>query len=202
MEKKKLYLLRHAQSEFNKAGIIQGDVDTPLSKEGREQAKEKAPGFKIYGFKNIAHSPLSRAKETAQYINEYYNIPMLEKNDLREMDFGAWSAHTKVEEWDKFRRPFYEEGTPPPGGESKNGLYKRVKNAVHEICMEIDDDPILVVAHGMVLRVLLGKWFTNDTEKEIRSLEMHNLSLYEVEVEYDAEKVLPVKYKYINIFEN
>lgn len=202
MEKKKLYFLRHAQSEFNKIGIIQGDIDTPLSQEGRQQAKQKAQGFKIYNFKNIVHSSLLRAKETAAYINEHLNLPMFEKDDLKEMDFGAWSAHVKVEEWDKFRRPFYEHGQAPPGGESKNDIYKRVKRAVHEICMEIEEDPILVVAHGMVIRVILGKWFTNDTEKEIRSLEMHNLSLYEVEVEYDANQILPVKYKYIDIFEN
>jgi len=200
MEKKKLYLLRHSQSEYNKIGIIQGDIDTTLSQEGREEVKKMAPVFKNFGFKNIVHSPLARAKETATYINEHLNLPISIKEELKEMNFGAWSAHTKIEEWDKFRRPFYDEGHAPPGGESKNDLFKRVEKAIHEICQEIDEDPMLVVAHGMVYRVLLGKWFTNDTEKEIRALKMHNLSLYEVEVEYDADKIRPLKYKYIDIF--
>lgn len=200
MKKKTLYLLRHSQSQYNKIGIIQGDVDTPLSKEGRDEVKKMALVFKNFELKNIVHSPLARAAETAEIINEHLNLPINSKEDLKEMDFGEWSAHAKVEEWDKFRRPFYEFGQAPPGGESKNDLFKRAEKAIHEICEEVDDDPVLIVAHGMVYRVLLGKWFTNDTEKEIRQLEMHNLSLYKVEVEFDKDRILPIKYKYIDIF--
>jgi probable phosphoglycerate mutase len=201
METKKLYFLRHAQSEFNKTGIIQGDVDTPLSKEGRDEIKKMAPVFKNFDLKNIVHSPLSRAKQTARYINEHLDLPMTEKHDLKEMNFGEWSAHAKVKEWVKYRYDFYQHGQPPPGGESKNGLFKRCEKAVHETCMEIDEDPILIVAHGMVMRVLLGRWFTNDTAKAIRELEMYNLSLYEAEFEYDADKIIPLRFEHINIYE-
>jgi len=201
MEKKKLYFLRHAQSEYNKIGILQGDMDPSLSKEGRSHVKKIAPKFKEFGFKNIVHSSLLRAIQTAEIINEELNLPVYKKDDLREMEFGEWSSFAKYDKWIPFRRDFYANDQAPPGGESKSQIFRRVEKAVHEVCLEVDDDPILVVAHGMVIRVLIGKWFTNDTEEAIRSLEMHNLSMYEVEVEYDGNRVNPIKYKYINTFE-
>ncbi|MFC1600306.1 histidine phosphatase family protein [Patescibacteria group bacterium] len=200
MLSKTLYLLRHSQSVYNKIGVIQGDVDTPLSKEGRDEVKKMAKIFKKFELENVVHSPLERAKETAEIINEQLKLPSAVKEDLKEMDFGEWSAETKVEHWDQYRTDFYEDGKPPPGGESKGGLFKRVANAIHEVCLEVDDDPILIVAHGMVFRVLLGEWFTNSTEKEIRQIKMGNLSLYEVEVKYDVDRILPKKYKYIDIY--
>ena len=200
MLNKTIYLLRHSQSVYNQIGIIQGDVDTPLSKEGRDEVKKMAEIFKKFDIANVVHSPLARAKETAEIINEHLKLPITIKDDLKEMDFGAWSAEAKVEHWDKFRRDFYEHGKPPPGGESKGGLFKRVAEAIHEVCLEIDEDPILIVAHGMVYRVLLGEWFTNSTEKEIRQLKMGNLALYEVEVKYDVDRILPKKHKYIDIY--
>ena len=200
MLNKTIYLLRHSQSVYNQIGIIQGSVDTPLSKEGRDEVKKMAKVFKKFELKNIVHSPLVRAKETASFINEQLNLPMTAKEDLQEMDFGEWSAEAKVEHWDQYRSEFYGSGKPPPGGESKGGLFKRVVEAVHEICLEVDDDPILIVAHGMVNRVLLGEWFTNSTEKEIRQLKMGNLALYEIEVKYDVDRILPKKHKYIDIY--
>lgn len=200
MLSKTLYLLRHSQSVYNKIGIIQGDVDTPLSKEGRDEVRKMAKLFKQFECENIVHSPLARAKQTAEIINEQLNLPITVKDDLKEMDFGQWSAEAKVEHWDQYRTDFYENGKPPPGGESKKGLFKRVANAIHEVCLDIDDDPILIVAHGMVNRILLGEWFTNSTEKEIRQLKMGNLALYEVEVKYDVDRILPKKYKYIDIY--
>lgn len=200
MQKKTLYLLRHAQSEYNKLGIIQGDVDTPLSKEGRDEVKKMAHVFESFELRQIVHSPLARATQTAELINEVLKLPISGKENLKEMDFGKWSANQKIEYWDQFRRKFYEFGDPPPDGESKNELFKRVETAVHEICMEFDEDPILIAAHGMVNRILMGKWFTNNTEKEIRELEMENLALYKIEVEYDGERVLPVSMKYIDIY--
>jgi len=200
MLSKTLYLLRHSQSTYNKIGIIQGDIDTPLSDEGKAEVKKMAKVFKNFEFENVVHSPLARAKQTAEYINEHLNLPMQVKEDLKEMDFGDWSANTKVDGWIQYRTDFYEHGKPPPGGESKKELFTRGANAIHEICLEVDDDPILIVGHGMLFRVVLGEWFTNSTEKEIRQLKMGNLALYEVEVKYDVDRILPKKHKYIDIY--
>lgn len=200
MEKKLLYFLRHGESVYNKMGILQGQLDSPLSKEGKKDAIKAAPVFKKFELEHIAHSSLVRAKQTAQIVNEQLNLPISQWENIKEMDFGGWQSELKYEYWDEFRNNFYAHGTPPPGGESREELVKRTEHTVKEICNEINESPILIVCHGMVMRMLFGEWFTNKTIKEYRELSMPNLALYKVEVEYDAKKLNPLEYKYIDVF--
>lgn len=67
---KYLYFVRHGQSEHNKAKRWAGRVDTPLTIEGHEQAKQTAKNIKRKGlnFDIIVSSPLSRARDTAKHI--------------------------------------------------------------------------------------------------------------------------------------
>lgn len=199
MKKKTLYLLRHGQSVYNKMDILQGQIDSPLSDKGESDAKKIAPHFKKLELKHVAYSPLLRAKQTAMIINDELDLPTSEWKDIREISFGNWQDEKKYEYWEPFRHDFYEHGTPAPGGESRNDLYKRVEREIHNICNSIDDSPILVACHGMVMRVLLGYWFTNKTEKGFRSIKVPNLGVFKVEVEFDKEKIHPLSYKLVDL---
>ena len=201
MQRKTLYFVRHGESVYNKANILQGDVDPSLTKYGKEQAGELGILIKEFGLKQMAVSPLIRAKQTAEMINKALNIPISFYEDLREMYFGDWQGEMKVEHWDKFRRNFYEFGEPPPGGESKNEIIKRIQKCVLQICNDIDVHPVLIVSHGMIVRLLIGAWFTNNSEKEIRALRMPNLGIYKVEIEFDKENLRPKKYEYLNLLD-
>jgi len=199
MNKKTLYFVRHGQSVYNKLNILQGQIDSPLSDEGDAQANIVAPKFKQLGLKHVAYSPLLRAKQTAMIINKELGLPVSEWQDIKEMSFGNWQHELKYEYWDDFRHDFYEHGAPPPNGESRDGFYRRVENEVLNICNKIKEAPILVACHGMVIRVLLGSWFTNRTEKGFRSINVPNLGVFKVEVEYDKERINPLSYKYIDL---
>lgn len=199
MENKTLYFLRHAQSVYNEIGIIQGDLDPDLSEKGRKDIKEYAPLYASLELKHIAHSPLLRAKKTAQIIADVLNLPTSGWHDLEEMDFGKWDLEMKIEHWDKFRTNFYQHGMAPPGGESKRQLFERAEKEVINICNEIEENPIMIVSHGMVIRILIGQWFTNSSEKELRAIAMPNLALYKVKVKYDSQQIRPEDYELIDI---
>jgi broad specificity phosphatase PhoE len=199
MNKKTLYFLRHGQSVYNKLNILQGRIDSPLSDEGEHEAKVIAPKFKKLELGHIAHSPLLRAKQTAMIINEQLNLPISQWQDIQEMSFGDWQHELKYEYWDGFKHDFYEHGAPPPGGESRNQVYRRVEKEVHNICKNVNESSILVACHGMVIRIILGEWFTNATEKGFRSIKVPNLGVFKVEVEYDETRINPISYKGINL---
>ena len=61
----KIYLMRHGETEWNKIGKFQGQVDTPLAKEGILQAQKTSEGMKEIPFDCIFSSPLKRAYMTA-----------------------------------------------------------------------------------------------------------------------------------------
>ena len=60
----KLYIVRHGETEWNKARRIQGQVDIPLNEFGRRLARKTAKGLSDITFDLCYSSPLSRARET------------------------------------------------------------------------------------------------------------------------------------------
>ncbi len=149
---KHFYMIRHGETEANKARVMAGSLDSPLTINGRKQAefariivkslKEKP--------KAIIHSNLSRARDTATIINQDLNIPMHEEKDIAELYAGDWEGAT------------YEEcselltGWPtPPNGESFTEFCSRIKNGKKRILNNYDS-PTLIVSHGGVFRGLGG----------------------------------------------
>ena len=67
---KRLYLLRHGQTEFNVKKLVQGRCDSPLTDLGRKQAGMAAAWLKAHGVvpDKVVSSPLGRAMDTAQLV--------------------------------------------------------------------------------------------------------------------------------------
>src|SRR4028119_269163 len=63
-----MLLIRHAQSTANASGVWQGQLDFPLSEEGRRQAAGAGHALKGATISGVYASPLSRAFETAEII--------------------------------------------------------------------------------------------------------------------------------------
>ena len=74
----KLYIVRHGETDWNKARKIQGQSDIPLNAFGRHLARETAKGLADVHFDLCFTSPLSRAKETARIILEGRDVPIIE----------------------------------------------------------------------------------------------------------------------------
>lgn len=81
---------------MNVSGHLAGTTDTPLVKEGREQAKNAGQKAKNLDIDLIVSSPLSRALETAQIIANEINYPTNKIHThklLIERDFGEAEGH-------------------------------------------------------------------------------------------------------------
>lgn len=67
---KRLYLLRHGQTEFNVKKLVQGRCDSPLTDLGRQQAQAAAEWLKAHGVvpDKVVSSPLGRAMDTASLV--------------------------------------------------------------------------------------------------------------------------------------
>jgi len=83
-----LTLLRHAESEYNQKGLLQGRIDCNLSKKGLAQTREKAKKFNSTNYDICFTSPLKRTLLTAQIL-----VPDLEiicDNRIIERSLGDW----------------------------------------------------------------------------------------------------------------
>ena len=65
----KIYLVRHGETDWNQAGLLQGQTDIALNAQGLEQAHEAAERLKEVPFEIAFCSPLIRAKRTAEIIH-------------------------------------------------------------------------------------------------------------------------------------
>ena len=69
-----IYVIRHGQTDYNVKNLYQGQTDIKLNNVGREQAKQVAQKFENIAIDKILVSPLSRAKETAQYVSKVTGV--------------------------------------------------------------------------------------------------------------------------------
>ncbi|CCZ90597.1 phosphoglycerate mutase family protein [Clostridium sp. CAG:167] len=84
---KRIYLIRHGRQNSTLC-----NVDVPLAEEGKKQAELLGPRLAGYGIQKIYHSTLIRARETAQILNEFLQIPIQELPFIQEVDFGVFTA--------------------------------------------------------------------------------------------------------------
>lgn len=159
----KIYLMRHGETEWNKIGKFQGQVDTPLAKEGILQAQKTAEGMKEIPFDCIFSSPLKRAYMTAQIIRGDREIPLIRDNRLKEMSFGIYEGRRLA----GFNKPgrvramrFRNDPVryrPPKHGETFEELIARTSGFIREEILPLEGkmDTILITAHGAAVRSII-----------------------------------------------
>ena len=159
----KIYIVRHGQTDWNKARRIQGQVDIPLNEFGRHLARETARGLRDVRFDACFTSPLSRAKETAQIILAGRDVPVIDEPRLEEMSFGVYEGKCCAgDNWElpeNFHRFFDEPDRyeAPEGGESFGQVRDRTGAFLEELARrpEYADGQILLATHGAALAGLL-----------------------------------------------
>lgn len=153
-----LYLVRHGQSTGNERQLFFGVNDHPLTRLGREQARQAAEKLREVEFTRCVASPLSRAWDTAMICTEGRFVvpeacPAIAEQDMGELEGLTWGAaearfgdHIGALLTDWFH-------TPPPGGEDPALMLLRVGACVDELILRNRDT--LVVAHNGSLSLIL-----------------------------------------------
>ena len=97
-----LYIIRHGQTEFNEAGLVQGFIDSRLTHEGIAQVKRAGRGLGHIFFTAAFSGDLTRQKDTAALIlaeNEHAVPPLEELYGLREWCMGGFEGGSITNLW-------------------------------------------------------------------------------------------------------
>lgn len=154
-----LLLIRHGQTDWNRAGRYTGQSDIPLNERGRDQARQVASQLQGKPPDVIISSDLRRARETAEIIAALHNLPVHIDLRLREIDQGIWEGMYLSDIKAKFAAEFAARATDPlsvapPGGETVGQVRERVLAAVTDIIRRYAGKRIAVVAHGLSLAII------------------------------------------------
>jgi broad specificity phosphatase PhoE len=165
-----LVLLRHGDTAWALAGRHTGRTDVPLLPAGEEQAR--AAGRRLAGLTPAAVycSPLTRARRTAELAGFGDGVV---DDDLAEWDYGPVEGRTSAEVAEETGRPYeiFRDGVdvlPPTTGGSPGETLADVRARAESFldrarpALDAGDGPVLVVAHGHLLRVLATAWLAVD----------------------------------------
>lgn len=181
----KLLLARHAQTEWNLAGRVQGSLDSPLTDKGVRQAHALAEAWTSAGITRIVSSPAGRALRTATIVAEHLGVPLVTDDRLVEQHFGRFEGalHSDVRTIDDDSAALLA-GTNvdlmAPGGESIRQAGERVLSVLTELPYE-PGSITAVVTHGHSLQGLL--WLLNGNTGDGRLFRHPNTAYTEIHVD-------------------
>ncbi len=168
----RLVLVRHGETDWNRRGIAQGQADVPLNATGREQARAVAERLADRGLDALYSSDLARAHETAAVIAAACDLEHRTEPDLREIDVGEWSGLTpaQIREGYPDVMDALARGEDPPrgGGETLAELRERAVRAARRIAARHAGESVTFVAHGGILKVLVGHLMRMGNEHMVR----------------------------------
>jgi len=160
MENRTLYVVRHGkiQQEDDQRRYI-GQIDLPLAAAGRQQARGLRSRFERAELGAVFCSDLSRSRETAEIIAGGAGVPIVAREDLRELSMGEWEGCTFREVAQRSPEAYRARGEDivrfrVPGGESFADCERRVVSALEEL-LGTSAGNVLIVGHAGVNRLIL-----------------------------------------------
>ena len=187
----KLYIIRHAETEYNRKGIIQGsEVDSDINDVGESQANSFYEYYKNINFDKIYVSDLKRTFQTIRRFTEKGSS--YEK--LKEFNEISWGVNQgksdDLEDYAKLIDTWlagnldnkFEEG------ESPNEMSVRLVKGFNKV-LDDDHDTVLLCIHGRALRILLSKIIDNDLTKMDKYVHS-NTGLYILEYKNGKYEIL------------
>lgn len=181
----KIIFVRHGESEKNVKHILSDSLDKwPLTEKGkkdiesiRETIEDKVDA--------IITSPVLRAKETAEILNEKLKTEIIKNDLIKEISYGKWNEKTtedrKLVDPDFFDK--YQEIKNDPDkrfnfklgktGESRQDVSERTVKFLSEISEKYAGKTVLVVGHGITYATFT-KYFEKLSAKDYFDMDIEN----------------------------
>lgn len=170
IERPRIWLVRHGQTEWAMLGRHTGRTDVPLTDTGRDQAvalgtrlaaHDADPGGRPFGL--VLTSPRTRARETAELAGfgaapAGFGREAEVEPDLAEWDYGALEGLTTPQiqrdypDWTIWTGPWPMGETVTEVGDRADRVLARIREA------SASGGDVLVFSHGHLLRVLAARW--------------------------------------------
>jgi probable phosphoglycerate mutase len=161
----RMLLVRHGETEWNRNGQFQGQIDVPLNDNGRAQAEKASDFLKDVSIDAAYTSYMARPKETAEIIlNHHPGLTLHSVDELREISHGEWEGKFETEIESGYPGMLHQWQTHPetvqmPGGENLQQVWHRAilawKKIVEAHSGSDEVQTVLVVAHDAINKAIL-----------------------------------------------
>ncbi len=158
----RMLLLRHGAVASPWPGRLYGQLDVPLSEEGRGEARRVARALADVHLDAVISSGLERAEFTAALLRAPRGLARRDDPRLRELDRGSWAGLGREELARRWSDPDQQElcrrgAFQAPDGERPAALVERVSRALDGAARDYPGGCVAVVAHAWVLRAAVAR---------------------------------------------
>lgn len=197
-----LLLIRHGQTHLHKEDMMVGWTNDPgLDLDGQLQVKKLAEyicqSLSFFRFEVVYTSPLPRAKQTAEILGAYLDLPILMDTNLKDINMGDWAGQSvaKVQTSDIGKRYFLDPvGVRLPNGEEISEVLERVIPSIEDIRRKVLDGSAIVVSHLEVIK-LITAYYTHHDLHDLHSLgKVPQASGRILSFSRDSTQIIPVLY--------
>lgn len=186
-----IYVVRHGETEFNKKGLIMGQIDSELTDKGVNQALVVGKILKEIKFDIIYSSNLNRALHTAKLIQSKLKYPVKIKTSkkLLEVNYGFFSGKLKLKITKNFNKYHKDINFVNPGGESFNHMNKRILKFLKKINLKYShmNSNILIVTHAGCIRSIYS-FFREESLQNNMNLKIKHTSILKCELEKNIKR--------------
>jgi phosphoserine phosphatase len=159
----RLFFMRHGETDFNAAGIVQGGgIDSELNDIGRRQAEAFHAQWQHHPFEAVICTGLKRTYQTVERFVADQQKPLHRYPDLNEIGWGIAEGEKRSPEMDKL----FHETTGAwkagnihhkiEGGESPAEVWERCNRAINDLETKFaKGGDVLICTHGRTLRIIL-----------------------------------------------
>lgn len=146
--------VRHAKTDWNNAGRIQGRSDIPLSADSIPEVRKAAENMQDMRIDEVFSSPLIRAVQTARLLTEGRNLEIHTDGRLIERDFGEYDGKTYAEIGLADHNKLFYEMRDVKNAEPIADVFSRARSFIEDISERYDGKTVLVVSHGVCISLL------------------------------------------------
>ena len=192
-----IYLIRHGQTEWNKQKKYQGNQDSPLTNEGKDQIEQISKEINGINFDITFCSPLGRTKQTLEILNPK-SREIVFNDKLKEISLGLLEGKSFTDELPDSLKEEQKKFWDNPsefnidGGESFFDVETRVKSFLNQLNLECKN--ILIVTHTVVIKMFFKIILENEMNDLWNDPFLHPGCLTKLELTKNHSRFIEILY--------
>jgi len=189
LNEKRIFLIRHGETDWNRQKIWQGLHGPGLNEAGRKQIENTALKLKNLDITDLYSSDVTRALETSQIISSQLKLSLKISPAFRERDMGNYTGFPESEVLKRNPGLILQNGflgsNDLPTVEKWDSFVRRVTDGIENLVSHIEGNTA-VVTHGGVIYIALAHF---DHNKMLPVVPNGNVSVIRVKPDVFVETI-------------
>lgn len=194
---RRIHLIRHGETNWNREKRAQGQQESVLTQDGREQAALLRLSLADTQFESIYCSSSVRTRETAEIVFAETGLPVHYCEQLREIHMGPWEGqlYTDIRQRDpELFHAFWHEPDrfQLAGAETYADVQRRALQKLQWILANDPARELAIVSHGVLIKTLLCDAEQRPLSKLWEPPAMHNCARSIIDIYSDGSRRISV----------